>query len=43
VIIDGHDVKVPSLPSGVRCVHGGDEDDPDFNNRHVEFRWLAAD
>jgi hypothetical protein len=41
VIVDGHDVNVPSLPAPVRCVHGGDEDDPDFNNRHVEFQWVV--
>jgi hypothetical protein len=41
VIVDGHDVSVPSLPAPVRCVHGGDEDDPDFNNTHVEFEWVV--
>jgi len=36
VIPDGQELKMPGLPSGWRCRHGGDLDDPDFNNRHVD-------
>jgi hypothetical protein len=28
-----------SLPTGMRCFHRGNEEDPDFNNRHVEITW----
>lgn len=37
VIPEGQEVRMRSLPSGWRCRHGGDLDDPDFNNRHVEI------
>ncbi len=32
-------IKMQSIPAGMRCVHGGDVDDPDFNNEHVEICW----
>lgn len=39
VIAEGQKVRMKSLPSGMRCHHRGDLDDPDFNNVHVEIRW----
>jgi hypothetical protein len=35
VIPEGQEVRMPDLPPGLRCFHGGHEDDPDFNNVHV--------
>jgi hypothetical protein len=35
VIPEGQAIKVAGLPSGWRCRHQGDLDDPEFNNRHV--------
>jgi hypothetical protein len=37
VISEGREIKMRSFPSGWRCHHRGDLDDPDFNNRHVEI------
>jgi hypothetical protein len=39
VIVEGQEIRSRTLPSGMRCFHGGDEDDPDFNNVHVEIHW----
>jgi len=39
VIPEGKEIRMPSLPAGMTCTHGGSVDDPDFNNVHVEFRW----
>lgn len=39
VIPEGQEVKMQSLPAGMRCTHSGDIDDPDFNNSHVEIHW----
>jgi hypothetical protein len=38
LIPEGQVIKMDSLP-GMTCHHGGDLDDPDFNNVHVEVRW----
>jgi hypothetical protein len=38
VIPEGQPIKMKGLPAGWRCHHGGDLDDPDFNNRHIEIR-----
>jgi hypothetical protein len=38
-VTDGQEIRMRSLPAGMRCVHGGDDEDPDFNNRHVEVVW----
>ena len=43
VIRHGDPVRMESLPDGMICVHGGDEDDPDFNNTHVEILWPGSD
>jgi hypothetical protein len=37
VIQEGQPIKVSGLPSGWRCRHRGDLEDPDFNNVHVEI------
>jgi hypothetical protein len=37
VIPEGQEVRMNGLPPGWRCRHGGDLDDPEFNNRHVEI------
>jgi hypothetical protein len=39
VIPEGEAVRMRALPPGLTCHHGGSEDDPDFNNVHVEVRW----
>ncbi|MBO0700439.1 MAG: hypothetical protein J2P46_18725 [Zavarzinella sp.] len=39
VITEGQSVRMASLPPGGVAHHGGDLDDPDFNNVHVEFVW----
>jgi hypothetical protein len=41
VIREGQPIRMSSLPAGMVCTHGGSEDDPDFNNVHVEVRWPA--
>lgn len=38
-IPEGQEVRMASLPAGLICHHGGELDDPDFNNVHVEIRW----
>ena len=37
VVPEGHEIKMRSLPAGMRCEHRGDLDDPDFNNVHLEI------
>ena len=39
IIDEGEEVRMHSLPSGMRCTHRGHVDDPDFNNVHVEIMW----
>jgi hypothetical protein len=39
VIPEGQSVRMATLPPGGVAHHGGDLDDPDFNNVHVEFVW----
>jgi hypothetical protein len=39
VIPEGQAVRMASLPPGGLAHHGGDLDDPDFNNAHVEIVW----
>jgi hypothetical protein len=36
VIPEAQEVTMKGVPSGWRCRHRGDLDDPDFNNRHLE-------
>jgi hypothetical protein len=37
VIMEGEAIKMKSLPSGFRCFHRGNLDDPSFNNFHVSI------
>jgi hypothetical protein len=39
VIPEGQPIRMRSFPAGLACSRGGSEDDPDFNNVHVEVRW----
>lgn len=39
VIPDGEEVRMKDLPAGGVCRRGGSNDDPDFNNVHVEVVW----
>lgn len=36
-IAESQAIRMRSLPPGMTCHHGGDLDDPDFNNVHVEI------
>ena len=38
VLPEGQVVRMRGLPEGLRCFHGGDYDDPDFNNVHLEIK-----
>lgn len=42
VVRDGQQITMASLPSGGIIRHGGDLDDPDFNNVHIEVSWPNA-
>src|SRR5262249_20568507 len=37
VIAEGREIRMRSLPSRMTCHHGGESNDPDFNNVHVEI------
>lgn len=39
LIREGQEIRIASLPAGMYCIHGGAEEDPDFNNFHVEIKW----
>ena len=41
VVAPGQPIRMAGLPGGLSCHHRGDEDDPDFNNRHIEIEWPA--
>lgn len=36
---EGQEIRMKTLPPGLRCHHGGSLDNPDFNNVHVEIAW----
>jgi hypothetical protein len=36
-ITEGQAIKMDGIPAGTTCHHTGSEDDPDFNNVHVEI------
>jgi hypothetical protein len=38
-IKEGQEIRMKSLPNGLRCHHAGSMDNPDFNNSHVEIVW----
>lgn len=35
LIAEGQEIRMKNLPDGLTCRHGGDFEDPDFNNVHV--------
>jgi hypothetical protein len=37
VVAEGQEIRMNSLPPGMRCRRGGELDDPDFNNVHLEI------
>ncbi|MGV3757361.1 MAG: hypothetical protein ACO1QS_18430 [Verrucomicrobiota bacterium] len=37
IVPDGKEIRMSSLPSGMKCRHKGSLDDPDFNNVHLEI------
>lgn len=39
VVPEGQPIRMATLPAGLTCHHGGDVDDPDFNNVHLEIVW----
>ena len=39
MVRDGEEVRMSSLPSGMKCFHRCSEEDPDFNNEHIEIVW----
>jgi hypothetical protein len=39
IVRDGSEVRLSSLPSGMKCFRNGSEEDPDFNNEHIEIVW----
>jgi len=43
VVPEGMEVRMASLPEGMRCRHRGDTDDPDFNNVHIEIERSVVD
>lgn len=42
LIPEGEEIRMSALPPGLICHHAGSLDDPDFNNVHVEIRWLGG-
>ena len=40
VIPDGQEIQMGGLPPGGVCRLAGSLDDPDFNNTHVEIKWV---
>lgn len=42
VIAEGQTIRMKTLPEGMVCTHAGSEDDPDFNNVHIDIRWPPA-
>jgi hypothetical protein len=38
-IQDGQEVRLNSLPFRMKCFRRGSEEDPDFNNEHIEIVW----
>jgi hypothetical protein len=38
IICEGEELELEGISGTWRCIHQGTEDDPDFNNRHVEIK-----
>jgi hypothetical protein len=41
VICPGYEIRMKNLPPGMTCRHAGSQEDPDFNNLHVEITLSA--
>jgi hypothetical protein len=41
IVQDSQDIRMNSLPSGMKCFRRGSDADPDFNNEHIEIVWPA--
>jgi hypothetical protein len=39
VVPDGQEIRMASLPSGGVMHYGGNLDDPEFNNVHLDVSW----
>jgi hypothetical protein len=39
IVPEGQDIRMKNLPTGLKCHHAGNVDDPDFNNVHLGIRW----
>jgi hypothetical protein len=39
LIPEGQEIRMRSLPDGMRCRHAGSHDDPDFNNVHIDISY----
>ena len=39
IVAEGREIDMATLPPGGTARHGGDLDDPDFNNFHIEIAW----
>ncbi len=39
IIENGKNIRMKGLPPSMWCEHRGNEEDPDFNNKHVEIHW----
>lgn len=42
MIREGQEIRIASLPAGMYCTHRGTQEDPDFNNFHVEIKWISG-
>ena len=39
IIENGQEINMEGLPDSMWCEHRGNEEDPDFNNKHIEIYW----
>jgi hypothetical protein len=42
VVLDGAEIRMNLLPPGMKCCLRGSDEDPDFNNEHIEVLWSAS-
>jgi hypothetical protein len=42
IVQDGQEVRLNSLRAGMKCFRNGNEEDPDFNNEHIEIVWTTS-
>jgi hypothetical protein len=43
MVPEGQPIRMAALPAGMTCWRRGREDDPDFNNEHIEIVWPDAE